>query len=125
MDEAVAPSLFIRAFIWLEARIHAPRLEVAALRAARNLAIGVLAREPYLDVVSLARRKAHVPGAKQHHAIRQIEPLEDLFGAGGHPLMLFMRLSGMSDRDQFDLAELMLADHTARVLASGARLRAE
>src|SRR6185437_59399 len=48
VDEAVAFSLFR-----LEARVHAASLELAALRTARNLAIGVLAWQPDLDVVGL------------------------------------------------------------------------
>src|SRR6185312_10114015 len=125
VDEAIAPCLFVGALFRLETRIHPPRLELAALRAARNLAIGVLCRQPDLDVVGLARREAHIAGAQQHHAIRQIEPLEDLFGTSGHALMLLMRLVGMRDRDELNLVELMLPDHAARVLASGARFRTE
>src|SRR5262245_2668169 len=45
------------------ARLHAPRLELAAVRAAGDLAIHVLPRQPDLDVVGLLRREAHVPGA--------------------------------------------------------------
>ena len=55
----------------------------------------------------------------------QAEALQHLFGAGGHPLVLVARLLGGGDRDQLHLAELMLADHAARVLACRARLGAE
>src|SRR5690606_2129056 len=37
-------------------RVHAPRLEVTAIGAGRNLAVAILARQPDLDVVGLARR---------------------------------------------------------------------
>src|ERR1043165_9187222 len=67
VHEARAPAL--RA----AARIHAPRLEVAAVRAGRDLAVGPLPRQPHLDVVGLLRREAHVAGAPRHHAIVQTE----------------------------------------------------
>src|SRR5258708_1825732 len=41
------------AFLGAIARIHAPRLEFAADRAGRNLAVHVLPGQPYLDVVGL------------------------------------------------------------------------
>src|SRR6185437_15545580 len=108
-----------------EARIHAPRLILAAIGAAGDLAIGVLAGQPDLDVIGLARGCAHIAGAEQHHAIRKVEPLQHLLGALRHALMLGARLVRMSDRHQLHLVELVLADHAARVLAGGARLGAE
>src|SRR5262249_38311504 len=45
----------VLAALRLVAGIHAPRLEVAAHRARRNLAVSVLARQPHLDVVRLLR----------------------------------------------------------------------
>ena len=70
------------------ARVHAPRLEVAADRAGRNLAVHVLARQPDLDVVGLLRGKAHVAGAQRDDAVMQVEPLQHLLGAGEHALVL-------------------------------------
>ena len=55
----------------------------------------------------------------------EAEPLQHLFGAGGHPLVLLARLLGRRDRDELDLPELVLADHAARVLARRSRLGAE
>src|SRR5262245_49239209 len=43
-----------------KARVHAPSLEIAADGAGRDLAVGVLPRQPHLDVVGLLRGKAHV-----------------------------------------------------------------
>src|SRR5215469_9417859 len=43
------------------ARLHTLRLECAAIRAAGNLAIGPLPRQPDLDIVGFLRRKSHVP----------------------------------------------------------------
>ena len=57
--------------------------------------------------------------------IRQPEPLQDFLGARGHALVLGEALLGRGDGDQLDLGELVLADHAARVLAGGARFRAE
>src|SRR5260221_3840851 len=42
------------------ARIHAPRLEFAAHRTGRDFTIGILPRQPDLDVVSLLRGETHV-----------------------------------------------------------------
>src|SRR3546814_8257028 len=75
MDELVA--LYVLA---AEARVHAARLEIAAVGTARNLAVAVLPRQPDFEVIGLARGKAHVAAAQQHLAVRQFERLEDLFG---------------------------------------------
>ncbi len=45
----------------------------------------------------------------------QIELPQHLLGAGQHPLMLVPALVGRGDRDQFDLGELVLADHAAGI----------
>src|SRR5436190_8402024 len=42
------------------ARLHAQGLECAAIRAAGNLAVGPLPRQPNLDIVSLLRGKPHI-----------------------------------------------------------------
>src|SRR5579863_2976857 len=55
----------------------------------------------------------------------QTETAQHFFGAGEHALMLVLRLLGRGDRDELDLGELVLPDHAARILASGARLRPE
>src|SRR3546814_6212019 len=60
-----------------EAGVHAPRLEIAAVGTARNLAIGALAGPPHLQVIGLARREAHVARAEQHPAIGQAERSEE------------------------------------------------
>src|SRR6185437_9937385 len=52
-----------------EARLHAAGLELAAIGAARYLAIGVLPGQPDLEIISLARGEAHIAGAEQHDAI--------------------------------------------------------
>ncbi len=107
------------------ARVHAPRLELAAERAGRDLAVHVLSGQPHLDVVGLLRGKAHVAGAERDQAVVQIEPAQDFLGAGEHALVLVPALLGRGDGDELDLVELVLADHAARILARGARLGAK
>src|SRR6185312_17358323 len=92
-----------------EAAIHPARLEVAAIGAARNLAIGLLPGQPDLDVVGLARGEAHVAGAEKHDPVGEPEALQHGLGACRHALMLLARALGMRDRDELDLAELVLA----------------
>src|SRR5579862_1609335 len=58
------------------AGVHPPGLEVSAVRAGADLAVHALARQPDLDVVGLARREAHVAGAQQHGAERDLQPLQ-------------------------------------------------
>ena len=55
----------------------------------------------------------------------QVELLQHFFRAGEHALVLVARLLRRGDRDEFDLGELVLADHAARILAGGAGLGAE
>src|SRR5947209_8660484 len=104
---------------------HATRLELTAIRARRNFPICLLPRQPDLDVVGLLRRKPHVAGTQRHHPVMQVEPAQHLLGAGEHALMLVRALLRRGDRDQLDLAELMLADHAAGIPAGGAGLGPE
>src|SRR5258708_5113464 len=105
------------AFLRPKTRLPAATLELAPLRAARDLAIGLLPREPDLDVIGLPPGEPHVAGAQQHDAIGEAEPLQDFFSAGGHALMLLVRAVRVGDRDEFNFLELMLADHPARLLS--------
>src|SRR3954466_14758901 len=104
---------------------HAPPLVVAAVGAGRDLAVGVLPRQPDLEVVGLARGRAGVARAEQDDAVRQPEALQHGLRAGGQPLVLGLALLRQRDAHQLDLGELVLPDHAARVLARGAGLRAE
>src|SRR5688572_28523350 len=52
-----------------EAGAHPPRLEVAAVRAAGDLAVAALPRQPDLDVVGLARLEAGIAAAQHDHAM--------------------------------------------------------
>src|SRR3546814_39538 len=108
-----------------EPGVHPPRLEIPAIGARTDLAVTALARQPDFKVIGLARRKTHVAGAEQHPPIMQAQPVEDRLGAGGHSLMLGVRLVGGGDRHHFDLFKLVLANETARITPSRARLGAE
>src|SRR5205807_2961789 len=81
------------------ARAHAAGLVVAAVRAARDLAIGVLSRQPDFYVESLARGRTNVAAAQHDGAEWQAEPLQDLLGAAGHALVLGDGLLGRGDAD--------------------------
>mmetsp|Transcript_1075 Transcript_1075/g.1642 ORF Transcript_1075/g.1642 Transcript_1075/m.1642 type:complete len:501 (-) Transcript_1075:722-2224(-) len=109
----------------LEARLHAAGLEGAHVRAGADLAVGVLRRQPDLQVIGLDRAKAHVARAQQHRAVRQAELLQDGLGVAGHLVERRHAVLGMLDADHLDLVELVLADHAAGVAAGRARLRAE
>ena len=107
------------------AGLHPPGLEIAAVRAAGDLPVGVLARQPDLDVISLARGEAHVPGGQHDHPVRQAQGLQDPLGAGRHALQLLVGAFGKGDRNQLDLVELVLAQHPSGVLAGRTGLGAE
>ena len=120
MDEAV-----VLAALGAVARVHAPRLEVAANGTGGDLAVGVLPRQPHLDVVGLARRKPHVARAQHHGAVGETEPLQHLLGAVGHALVLRRTLLRRRYGHQLHLGELVLPDHPARILARRPGLGAE
>ena len=75
--------------------------------------------------VGFGGAEADVTGAERHHAIRQVEALQDLLGIADEQLELGVRVLGLHDVHQFDLLELVLADHAARVLAVGTGFAAE
>src|SRR6516162_2683528 len=106
-------------------RLHAMRLERAAVRAARDFAVRSLAGEPYLDVVSFLRGEPHIASRKQDHAIGKAEPPQHLLGTGGHPFVLGRRIFRPRDGDQLDFFELVLSNHAASVFSRRTSLRAE
>ena len=55
----------------------------------------------------------------------QVEPPQHFLGAGQHALVLVLAGLRRRDRDQFDLCELMLADHAAGVAPRRARFGAK
>ena len=107
------------------ARLHAARLEVAAVGAGRNLTVLVLARHPDFQVVGLHRGEAHVAGAQRQLAVRQLQQLQHALGVGGHAFQRLEGLGRLDDLHHLDLVELVLADHAAGVATGSARLTAE
>ena len=105
--------------------VGAAGLERLAVRARRDLAVGLLARQPDLDVVGLGGLEAHVAGGQAHRAIRQLEPLEHFLGVRGQRLELVVALLGRRELHQLHLVELVLADQAADVGAVRAGLAAE
>src|SRR6185295_15941215 len=107
------------------AEVGAPGLEVGAVRAGGDLAVGVLAGEPDFEIVGLGCGEAHVAGREADAAVGEVELFEDALGVARQ---LFERgEAGLGGRqvDQLDLVELVLADEPADVLAVRAGLAAE
>src|SRR3546814_14802246 len=98
---------------------------IGAGRAARNLAIPLLAGQPDFEIIGARGREAHVAGAQFHAAESEAELGEQGFGARRHPLVLGFGLVGGGDRAHLGLVELVLADEAARIAARGSRFRAE
>src|SRR3546814_13664751 len=75
----------------------------------------VLAWQPDFDVVGLGGGRTHVARTQGDDAIRQIELLEDRLGMRGQLLVNRVGISRQRRLHAFDLFELMLANHAARV----------
>ena len=104
---------------------HAACLEVLAVAARADFAVGVLPREPDLDVVGLRRAEAHVSGAEHYDAVGDFKELEHALGAVRHVLKLVVALLRRAELHHLDLVELVLAQHSAHVAAVAAGLAAE
>ena len=102
------------------ARLHAAGLEIAAVGAGRNFAIGVLRGQPDFQVKCLGGTKAHVATAQQHAAVRQAQFLQHSLCAKGHALVFGVGFLGFADADQFHFLKLMLANHAAHVATTAA-----
>ena len=119
----VARTLEVRGVAILD--VCAARLEVAAVRAAGNFFVCVVAGQPHLDVVGLARGKAQVARAQRNNAVGQLELLQQIFGFGSHALELGIGIFGRGKLHHLDLVELVLANDASRVAAGRASLFAE
>jgi hypothetical protein len=108
-----------------EPGVHPPRLEIAAGRDRGDLAIGVLPRQPDLDVMGAPRAEAHVAGAQHDRAIGQAQRSRMPSAQRGHAVELGVGVIGMGDRHHLDLLELVLAQHARGVAARRAGLGAE
>src|SRR6185437_691263 len=71
--------------------IRAPSLKIFAVGAGRNFAIGVLRGQPDLEVVSFCGTESHVPRAKKHHSVGELQELEDFLSVSDHRLQLVVR----------------------------------
>jgi hypothetical protein len=65
----------------------------AQVGAGRNLAVGVLGRQPDFQIVGLGGGETHVAGAQHDAAIGQFQRFENGFGVAGQ---LFVRSGGWS-----------------------------
>ena len=108
-----------------KARLHAAGLEIFAVGAAGNFAVGVLCGHPHFQIVGFGCAKAHVAGAQGDYAIGQFEQLEDFFGMPHHFFERIVRLLGAHDLHHFHFVKLMLADEAAHIFAVGAGFGAE
>ena len=108
-----------------ETRLHAPGLEGLAVAAGADLAVGVLRRQPDLQVIGLGAAKAHVAGAQGDDAVGQVEGLKHRLGVAHHFFQRSVAVVGVDDLHHLHLVELVLADHAARVAPGAAGLRAE
>ncbi len=97
------------------ARLHAAGLERFHIGAGRNFAVGVLRREPDLDIVSARAAKTHVAGAEDDGAIGQLQALQDALGVGGELFQRGGRFFCPRHPDELDFVELVLADEAAHV----------
>ena len=105
--------------------VGATGLEVAAIGAGADLLVGVVARQPNLDVVGLTGREAQVAGAQANHAIRQAQLLQQVLGLSGHALELLVGLLRLGKLDHLNFVELVLANDAAGVATGGTGLLAE
>src|SRR2546425_6027997 len=110
---------------WAEPDLRPPRLEVAERRARADLAVGVLAGQPHLEVVRLLGTEPQVRRAEGHDAMVQSEPLQWRLRVANQLLQGRVRVLRTLEPDQLDLVELVLPDDPLRVLAVAARLAAE
>lgn len=112
-------------FVALESDVCAASLEVEAVGAGADFAVGVLPGEPHFEVVCFGGVEAGVAGAERHYAIGEFEFLEDGLRVGGHGFEFVEGVLGAYELDHLDFVELVLAQHAARVLAVGACFGAE
>src|SRR5439155_18042107 len=108
-----------------EADLQPPRLKVGRVRAGRDLAVALLAREPRLDVVLPRRRRAEVARGNVDDAVGQADRLDELLLDCQQPVVFVPGLLRPAVDEHLDLVELVDAEHPARVLPRRARLAAE
>ncbi|MPN42566.1 hypothetical protein SDC9_190123 [bioreactor metagenome] len=95
------------------AQSHAARLEILAIRHARDFEVSPLPWRPDLNIKGLCTGESHVSGAKKHHAVMQPQALQNALSIGQHGLLLRVTILRLHDLDQFHFVELMDTDHAA------------
>ena len=96
-----------------------------AIRAGGNFAELLAGREPHFDIVGFCGREAHVPGTQQHRAIVQTKFLQNSFRVANQRFVLLIAFFGMSELEEFDFLELMLAQNTPGIFSRGASFGTE
>ena len=93
-----------------KARFHAAGLEIFAVRAAGDFAVGVLRGYPYFQIVGFGGTKTHVASTQHNHAVRQFQQLQDFLGMADHFFQRVVRFFRVADLHHFHFIKLVLAD---------------
>ena len=107
------------------ARAHPARLKRLEIAARGDFAVTLLPGQPDLDIVGLCGGRARISGTKRNHPVGEPETLKDDLGVADEFFERRPGVLGPDDVDEFDLLELVLAEHAASVLAVGTGLRAK
>ena len=98
--------------------ICTPCLIIPKVGTTGNLAVAVLGRQPDFEIITFAGAEPHVAGRQKHHAVRKLQTFENFLGVRDEFLVFVFGRLGRGEFDQFDLVELVLTNHAARVLAN-------
>ena len=79
----------LAAALWTEADVGAAGLEINAVGAGGNLAVGILSGKPDFHIIGLGGPEAHVTGAERDGAVGKFELLQQNFSAAAHVFQLF------------------------------------
>ena len=108
-----------------ETRFHTACLEIFAVGAAGNFAVGVLRRNPNFQVIGFGCTETHVAGTQSNHAVGQFQRFQNIFSMADHFFQRFVWFFWMNDLHHFHFVELVLANQTAHVFAVCARFGTE
>ena len=100
-------------------------LKGGAVRSRRQLAVGLLRRNPRLAVELACRRRAQIACGDVDHAIGHLDLRQHLALPTQQPLVFGLGLVRLAVDEALDLVELVHADDAAGVLAVAAGLAAE
>jgi hypothetical protein len=116
-------SAFLSGFF--EADVGATGLKVAAVRAARNFAVGAGRGHPDFQVVGFGGGKSEVAGTEFDHAIGQLQALQNGFGVFDECLVFSFGGVGTDEFVHFNFVELMQPDQPPSIASIAARFAAE